>query len=165
MLQQIISHTPLYVWAILAFLVHRGVAASRERTMTLRAVAIIPLVMMGLALQEIDRRFGLAGVPLGAWAAGAAAGAMLAWHQAAGTVTGLDRAAGTVTQRGSWLPLALMLAVFATRYVLAATSAMQPALQQSATFAMTASLLLGLFNGLLAGRPLRCAQAFTLAAR
>ena len=165
MLQQIVSHTPLYVWAILAFLVHRGVAASRERTMTLRAIAIIPLVMMGLALQEIDRRFGLAGAPFAAWAAGAAAGAMLAWHLAAGSVTGLDRAAGTVTQRGSWLPLVLMLAVFATRYVLAAAGAMQPTLQHSATFAMAASLLLGLFNGLLAGRPLRCAQAFRLAPR
>ena len=165
MLQQIISHTPLYVWAILAFLVHRGVAASRERTMSLRAVAIIPLVMMGLALQEIDRRFGLAGVPFAAWAAGVTAGAMLAWHLAAGTVTGLDRAAGTVTQRGSWLPLALMLAVFGTRYVLAAAGAIQPSLQHSAMFAMTASLLLGLLNGLLAGRPLRCAQALRLAPR
>ncbi|GGZ09434.1 DUF6622 family protein [Pseudoduganella plicata] len=165
MLQQIISHTPLYVWAILAFLVHRGVAASRERTMTLRAVAIVPLVMTALALQEIDRRFGLAGVPFAAWGAGAAAGAMVAWHVAAGSVTGLDHTAGTVTQRGSWLPLAMMLAVFSTRYALAAASAMQPALQHSATFAMSASLLLGLFNGLLAGRPLRCVRAFTLAAR
>jgi len=165
MLQQIISHTPLYVWAILAFLVYRGVAASRTRTMTLRSMTIIPLVMAGLALQEIDRRFGLAGTPLVAWAAGATAGAMLAWHLAAGSVTAIDRAAATVTQRGSWLPLALMLGVFCTRYVLAVTTAVQPALQHSALFAMIASVLLGLFNGLLAGRPLRCARAFTLAPR
>lgn len=163
MLQQIIGHTPLYVWAILAFLVNRGIAASRERTTTLRAAAIIPAVMAGLALQEIARRFGLTPVPVTAWLAGAALGAALAWQFGARTVVAIDRAAGTVTQRGSWLPLVLMLGVFCCRYALAVASAVAPALQDSVVFAMTASLVLGLLNGLLAGRVLRCLQAWGLA--
>ena len=35
-MQQLFSHTPLYVWAILAFLVYRGVLASRVREVSLR---------------------------------------------------------------------------------------------------------------------------------
>ena len=31
MIQQIVSHTPVYVWALLAFLLYRGYLASRDR--------------------------------------------------------------------------------------------------------------------------------------
>ncbi|AVR96079.1 DUF6622 family protein [Pseudoduganella armeniaca] len=165
MLQQIISHTPLYVWAILAFLVQRGIAASRDRTTTLRAAAIIPLVMAGLALQEIGRRFGLTPVSVSAWLAGVAVGAAIAWQLGARAVVAVDRAAGVVTQRGSWLPLVLMLGVFCGRYALAVAGAMAPALLDNALCAMTASLVLGLLNGLLLGRVLRCVQACTVAVR
>ncbi|WEF35548.1 hypothetical protein PX653_12600 [Pseudoduganella chitinolytica] len=165
MLQQIIGHTPLYVWAILAFLVNRGIAASRERTMTLRAAAIVPVVMAGLALQEIGHRFGLAAVPLGAWLAGAATGVAMAWQLGAGAVTAVDRAAGTVTLRGSWAPLVLMLGVFCSRYALAVAGAMAPSLAHDMPFAVAASLLLGLLNGLLGGRVLRCVQAWSVAVR
>ena len=43
----------MYVWAILAFLVYRGVAASRTRTASLRSLFIIPAVMTVLALLQI----------------------------------------------------------------------------------------------------------------
>jgi hypothetical protein len=162
-MQQIFSHTPFYVWAILAFLVNRGIAASRDRTTTLRAAAIIPLVMAGLALQEIARRFGLTPASASAWLAGAAAGAAIAWQLGAQAVVAVDRAAGTVTQRGSWLPLVLMLGVFCGRYALAVAGAVAPAVLDDALFAMTASLVLGLLNGLLLGRVLRCLQAWGVA--
>ncbi|AXA91738.1 DUF6622 family protein [Massilia sp. YMA4] len=164
-ISQIVSHTPLYVWAILAFLVNRGVAASRERTTTLRTATIVALVMAGLALQEIGRRFGLTPASASAWLAGAAVGAAIAWQLGAQAIVAVERAAGTVTQRGSWLPLVSMLGVFCGRYALAVVAAMAPAWQNHALFAMTAGMALGLLNGLLLGRVLRCLQAWRLAPR
>ena len=79
MLQQIFSHTPLYVWAILGFLVYRGVLASRAREVTLRKLCIIPLVMLALSLSGVHGSFGFDGVAPLAWAIGALAGAALAW--------------------------------------------------------------------------------------
>jgi len=105
MLQQIFSHTPLYVWAILGFLVYRGVLASRAREVTLRKLCIIPLVMLALSLSGVYGSFGLAGIAPFAWGAGALAGAALAWTLVdPGKITAIPER-GSVQRPGSWVPL------------------------------------------------------------
>jgi hypothetical protein len=161
MLQQVLTHTPTYVWAILGFLVYRGVAASKDRVVTYRSVFIIPGVMLVLGMNSVENGFGL-GTPAGAaWLAGALAGVALAWTWAGGDGTrAVDHAAGTVTQRGSWLPLALMMAVFCCKYVVGAALAMQPALSGDMRFAVPACVAFGLFNGIFLGRLLRTVAAW-----
>ncbi len=154
MLQQIISHTPIYVWLLLGFLVTRGLAASRDRALPLRQVAIIPAVMLVLALQDIGNRFGLTALPLAAWLGGFAVVTALVWRTTPAAL--VDRAAGTVLQKGSWVPLALMLAIVATKYAVAVACAMHPGLAQQTGFALATCTLYGVFNGLFAGRALRC---------
>ena len=161
MLQQIVSHTPVYVWAILGFLVVRGVAASRTRVVTYRSLFIMPAVMVALALTSIMGRFDGGAMLAGVWLAAMVAGAALAWRWSDGQVAGVDRAAGTVQLRGSWSPLALMMAVFVGKYVVGAAMAMNPGLAHHAGFAMTACALFGLCNGVFNGRLLRCIAAYS----
>ena len=151
MLMQILTHTPVYVWAILAFLVFRGVAAMREREMEMKKLFIIPIVMLVLSLQDIAHKFGLDGLPLAAWLVGAGA--------AAGTVYWLGKvrvsagsSANTVIVRGSYAPLASMMAIFTTKYVTAVAMAVQPQLAHNASFAIAICLLFGCFNGYFGGR-------------
>jgi len=151
MLTNILTHTPIHVWAILAFLVHRGIVASREREVELRKLCIIPVVMLALSLQDISARFGLDGIALGAWAAGVA----LALPPV--LVFGADRLAagtapGTVRVRGSWMPLALMMAVFFTKYAAAVMLAVFPHAHQNMLVIGTVCALFGLFNGVFLGR-------------
>jgi hypothetical protein len=80
MLQQIITHTPVYVWAILAVLVWRGLAALRERELSVRSLFIVPLVMLALSLQDLVAKFGQSALAFGAWAVAAAATALLVWR-------------------------------------------------------------------------------------
>lgn len=161
-MQQILIHTPTYVWAILAFLVYRGVAASRDRVVSYRSVFIIPAVMLVLGLNSVANGFGLATPAGAAWLAGALAGVALARSRAgaAGARVAVDWAAGTVTQRGSWTPLALMMAVFCCKYVVGAALAIQPALAGDPRFALPACLAFGLFNGIFFGRLLGTAAAW-----
>jgi hypothetical protein len=63
------SPTPIYVWALLAFLLYRGYLASKDREMSLFKVALIPLVMLGLALAGI-RTDGVLGEAVGGLGAG-----------------------------------------------------------------------------------------------
>ncbi|MFA9217063.1 MAG: DUF6622 family protein [Sphingomonadaceae bacterium] len=152
MLQQIISHTPTYVWAILAFLIYRGVQACRDRVTSLRGLFIIPLVMLVLALQDLAVKFGLNGLTAGLWLLGLTAGAVLAWQLIDAGRIQVNRADGTVVQRGSVLPLLLMLAIFLTKYSVAVLFAVLPALHQSSAFLAVVCVLFGLFNGIFAGR-------------
>jgi hypothetical protein len=148
---QILTHTPLYVWAILAFLVYRGVHAMREREIEARRLVIIPAVMLVLSLQDIGTKFGLGGLALAAWTAAAAATALLA-GLAGGTRIAAGSAPGTVRVRGSRVPLVMMLAVFFTKYVASVTLAVAPQLRHDALFAAVVCALFGVFNGWFAGR-------------
>lgn len=162
MLQQIVSHTPTYVWAILGFLVYRGVAASRDRTLTLREVFLLPAVMLVLGLQGIANGFGLESPAGAAWLAGLAAGVAMMWR-GAGEGFALDRAAGMVQLRGSWLPMVLMMTIFVGKFAMAVTLATQPALRNSLAFALPACAAFGAMSGAFMARPLRVAIALRTA--
>jgi len=159
MIGQIISHTPTYVWALLAFLVYRGVLASRDREVALRKLAIIPLVMLGLSLSSLSARGVLGSAVWALWLGGMLASAALVFNVSKHAVL-VNRSAGAVLQRGSWMPLALMLAIFATRYAVAVATGMQPALAHSLPFATGVTLLFGVFNGIFLGRLARQALAW-----
>lgn len=165
MFQQIISHTPLYVWAILAFLVYRGVQASRDREVTLRTMAILPLVMTALALFGIRSAFGLEGVPALFWLTGVAGGAALAWNMVGKGAIVAHPERGVLFLRGSWAPLALMMLIFVMKYVVAIALAIIPALGHDTLFASAICLLYGLFSGLFLGRLLRGVAAYRQAER
>lgn len=160
MLQQIISHTPLYVWALLAFLMYRGYVASKDREATLRNLTIIPGVMLVLSIQGITGKFGGSDVALVAWAAGAGASTALTWTLVDASRITADRSKGTLHQRGSWIPLMLMMSIFVVKYAVAIVSAMHPELNGSSTFMFAVCILFGLFNGIFFGRLLRCASVY-----
>lgn len=158
MLQQIASHTPTYVWAILGFLVYRGVAAARDRNVAVREVFILPAVMLALGLQSTANGFGL-GSPAGAAGlAGLAAGTAMMWRHA-GAGFALDRTAATVQLRGSWLPMALMMTIFVGKFAMAVALATRPALRDSLGFALPACATFGALSGAFMARPLRVAAA------
>lgn len=159
MIQQIISHTPIYVWALLAFLVYRGWLASKDRETSLLKVALIPLIMLGLAVSGIRSNGPLGEAVWALWAVGAAASGALLWTLSTREIR-VDRAAGTISQRGSWMPLGLMLAIFATKYSVAVLSAIHPELAHSLPFATAITLLYGVFNGLFLGRLARYIAAW-----
>lgn len=150
MLQQIISHTPLYVWAILAFLVYRGVLASRTRDVSIKSSVILPLAMLLLSLQGIHSAFGLDGMAPALWLLGGLASGVLAWRLAAPGAVTADPARGTVRLRGSWLPLVLMMTIFCMKYAVAIAMGFQPALRHATMFVLPVCLLYGVFSGLFA---------------
>ncbi|WP_373925181.1 DUF6622 family protein [Duganella sp. sic0402] len=159
MIQQIISHTPLFVWALLAFLIYRGWLASKDRETSLLKVALLPLVMLGLGISGIQGNGPLGEAVWAVWTLGVAASVTAIWHLSTSEIR-VDRAAGTIFQRGSWMPLALMIAIFVTKYSVAVVSAMHPELSHSLVFAASITLLYGVFSGLFLGRLARYAAAY-----
>ena len=155
MLQHIFSHTPLYVWAILGFLVYRGVLASRAREVSLRKLCIIPLVMLALSLSGVQGSFGLTGVAPFAWTAGALAGAALAWTLADTRKIVAIPERASVQRPGSWLPLILMMSIFCMKYAVAVTLAIAPAYAHAPGFMVPVCLAYGCFSGIFLGGLLR----------
>lgn len=158
MLIHILAHTPLYVWAILAFLLYRGAIALRDREVEPRKLFIIPAVMLALSLQDIAAKFGTGGMALPLWAAATCAMAALVWTLGGARVAP-GSLPGQVRVRGSWGPMALMMAVFFTKYLASIMLALRPHLREDAVFVAAVCLLFGLFSGVFAGRLARDLKA------
>ena len=154
MLIQILSHTPLYVWAILAFLVWRGVAELREREIAMPRMFVLPLVMLILSLHDIARKFGFDATAFIAWTTAFAAATLLAWRfgrmrVAPGSAPGRVRVAGSV------IPLVLMLSIFTLKYLTSVLLAVRPDLAGQPAVAAAVCAMFGVFNGYFLGRLLR----------
>ena len=157
-LLSIARHTPGWVWGLLAALLALGLAQLRDRNVSLGVVGLLPLVMCALSLGGIASAFGrspVIGYVLLAWLLGALLVAGVTLIRPAAPGSHYAAASRSFEIPGSWVPLALMLGMFLTRYVVGADLAMQPALAADGPYTLAVGSLYGLFSGSFAGRAAR----------
>ncbi len=149
----IVQHTPPWVWALLAALLALGLAQARARRVGPTRAALLPAAMLAWSLWGVATSFGSAPA-LPAWAAGASAAALATRRLGAPAGTRWSAQAHAFQLPGSWLPLALILALFCCKFATGALLALRPALGADPAFATGASLAFGAFSGVFAGRAL-----------
>ena len=121
---RIFVNTPVWVFALLAYLIWQGLLALRPRTQPIWRMLIVPLVffLMGVSRLATAPDHGLE--PLVAWFAAlipfAALGLSLGPQ-----LLGVDRTKGVVTRPGSAMPLVRNLTVFSLQYGVAVATAMR----------------------------------------
>ena len=130
-------------------------------TYTFLSVAA-PMVLGTIAALIFDAKFPLRGLLRGVFVMPMMAtpvAVALVWALSKGEIA-VNRAAGTVSQRGSWAPLMLMIAIFITKYTVGVLSAVRPELVHGVTGSLIVTTLYGLFNGMFIGRLARYAVAY-----
>lgn len=153
----LLSHTPPWVWAILALLVALGAMQLRDHVLTRQRLLVQPVALGALSLYAAVSTFGLQTGVLLAWAMGATLGAAL--NQPLRLPRQVQRQTdGRFAIGGSWAPMALLMTIFWLRYGINASLAMVPALAGQPAFAGIASSLYGAATGLLAARAWRVLQ-------
>src|SRR5713101_440841 len=121
---RILTNTPLWVFALLAYLIWQGSQSLRPRTQPIWRMLIVPLVffLMGLSRLVTARDRGIE--PLLGWLVAAVLFALLALSLRP-TLLAVDRKSGTVTRPGSSTPLARNIMVFVLQYGVAVATAMK----------------------------------------
>ena len=121
---RILTNTPLWVFALLAYLIWQGSQSLRPRTQPIWRMLIVPLVffLMGLSRLVTARDRGIE--PLLAWLVAAVLFASLALSLRP-KLLAVDRKSGTVTRPGSSTPLARNITVFVLQYAVAVATAMK----------------------------------------
>ena len=150
----VVSHTPLYVWAILAALIAAGLLQWRTLRMTRTRLLVAPIALGALALWSVSNAFGFHPTVLGAWLLGVVLSLvvnqlLLRWP---GNVR-VDGDAYVIP--GSPWPLVLMLATFLMRYAVAVTLVFHPDWRADLAFATEIALLYGAFSGMFTARAVR----------
>lgn len=150
---EIVSHTPVWVWPLLAALIALGAAQARPRRAALARVALLPAAMLAWSLAGVAAAFGSAPALL-AWAAAVSAAAFATAAQGVAPGTRWSAVERSFALPGSWLPLALILALFGIKFASGVMLALHPALRADAAFASAMSFAYGGFAGVFAGRAL-----------
>jgi hypothetical protein len=150
-MQNILQHTPHWVWMLLAVLIAFGISQTVTRRRTLRRATLFPVAMIALSFYGVISVFGQ---PL----------ALAAWTTGVITTFGLSHAANAwkniswsaQDQRlivpGSWAPMMLILGLFTLKFGVGVSLALNHALASHGTFAVMVSLAYGAFSGVFLGR-------------
>lgn len=125
MILDILRATPVWVFALFAWLLWMGVARLRTRVRRVRSLWIAPALFVAWGLSGLHGRAGPLAPTLACWIAGAVAGAVIGRRIEPMPV--VDRASGAVGQAGSAVPLLRNLALFGAHYLLHVAAAFAPA--------------------------------------
>lgn len=159
-LVSIVERTPGWVAYLLLALLALGVSQLFRRRASLPRVLMTPAAMTGLSVYGMVSAFGASprlAMTLTVWlaVAGLCTALALRWRDAAPHGTSFDAAKHSFELPGSAVPLALIIGIFLTKYVVGVEMAMQEALARDSTFALGIAVVYGAFNGIFAARTLR----------
>ena len=155
---QILSHTPTWVFALFAGLLAFGLLQARSRDVKKTLAYALPAGMVALSLSGIESSFGLGPFPVAAWAAGLAVVTLIAYKAFPHKGLSYDAGKNTFHIPGSWAPLAVIMAIFFTKYAFAVMQGFGAAAASSPVTAVVLSFAYGCFSGYF------CARAVSLAA-
>lgn len=152
---EILAHTPVWVWVLLAFLIYRGVAAMQPREVSPSRILIIPAVFFVWGASGL-----LAGPSGSALAIALFVVALLVGLAAGRALTSLSppprlsRATGMLAMPGSPATLVLIGLAFCAKYAGGVALAMTADAAVHAELASAMTAVGGLFAGIFWGRTL-----------
>jgi hypothetical protein len=161
MLLEILKRTPIWVFVLFAVLLSYGLVQMRTRRLGRIRVVLLPVIMMSLSIFGVAGAFGFNALPFMSWFAGVGlAVAARIRHRPRWQATH-EAATDSFIVPGSWIPLALMMAIFLARYVITVSLALDPALARSSLLIGGASLLYGAMSGVFLSRALHILASAT----
>lgn len=152
MIFEILRHTPLWVWGLLAVLIGLGLTQWRDREVTPARIVAMPLVLGALGVSMLWPALRVMPISAALWLVCVA----LAFTAAARWLVPQGTRWNAATQRlrvsGSGWPMALILATFLLKYAIGVFQAMQPVAASSPGFLVGLAVLSGVLSGLWSGR-------------
>lgn len=160
MLIEIVTHTPPWVFVLFFALLGLGWFQSKGRSVSRGKLLMLPVAMIALSFYGVLSAFGPVPAGLAFWGMGAAISAGLGARLAAPRGASFSAETRLFFVPGSWLPLALMMAIFFTKYAVGVVLARQLPIAGESAFVGSISLCYGLFSGAFLARAIviwRCA--------
>jgi fucose 4-O-acetylase-like acetyltransferase len=155
MLTQILAGTPFWVFALFALLLWLGGRQLVAHQVNLRRATMLPFAMTALSIYGMLSVFSHQPVALLGWAVAALMTGIVVLQRALPDSARYDAAQRRIHLAGTAVPLALMMGIFFTKYVVSVQIAMHPLLSNDRVFALCVGALYGAFSGIFAARGLR----------
>ncbi len=147
-----VIRTPVWVWALLAFLLFIGIRGLRPTVASFGRLLILPAVFLVWGLSGFATSYGFRPAGIAVWLAAIAIGAALGWLMARAIAIKADRDHGLVRLPGTWVNLVLILIIFAVKYTLGILAGFRPSITGELLYMATDVGVSGLLTGMFAGR-------------
>jgi hypothetical protein len=121
---RILVNTPIWVFALLAYLIWQGCQSLQSRTQPIWRMLIVPLVFFLTGLSRLVMAPDNGVEPLLAWFVAALLFVSLALYRDV-RLLAVDRKSGQITRPGSAIPLIRNITVFVLQYAVAVATAMK----------------------------------------
>lgn len=154
MILPILANTPKWVFALFLALLAFGLMQARTRTVRRWPALLLPAGMVALSLAGIHSSFGLKPLPLISWSAALATATLVGHCLFRDEGVEYDARAQAFVVPGSWMPLAVIMAIFFAKYAYAVMHAFHAAVLATTPFVVTLSTLYGLLSGYFAAKAL-----------
>lgn len=152
MIYRILANTPIWVFALFALLLVFGFKQTRSRNVRKLPAYLLPIGMIVLSLAGVQSSFGFKPVPIAFWAVGLAIVTFAGYRFfSSGGVT-FDRRSNSFFISGSWIPFAVIMAIFFAKYAFTVVRAISPNTANSQALAISLSLVYGCLSGYFAAR-------------
>lgn len=112
----IIRGTPLWVWAIFAFLIYRGINALHTHVKSLWSILLLPAVFLSLAINSLVKSNCTTCHTLSMWLTALIAGIAVAWLMNDSLLIRADKRKYLIQLPGSKSALLLVISIFAIKY-------------------------------------------------
>lgn len=147
-----LTHTPVWVYVLLAYLVWIGIEARRPGTVGLARLAIIPALFTAWGLHDLVRLYGLSAGSVLPWLVAMALGALLgAWLVRRRPIR-VDAQSGLIHHQGDTTLLPLVLVTFAVKYLFGVVGALSPETLAQPLWRLADLGGYGLFAGIFVGK-------------
>ena len=155
MITQILINTPLWVWGLLAALLALGFSQARSRTAGVARITLLPLGLGAFSLYGTVSAFGATPTVIGSWLAATTLLLLIVTQMPLPAGVRYESATRQFHLPGSWVPMALIMGIFLTKYVVGVSLVMHPELKADANFILAIGTLYGAYSGIFAGRAVR----------
>ncbi|MEH6564489.1 MAG: DUF6622 family protein [Halopseudomonas sp.] len=152
MITQILVHTPLWVYGLFVGLLVFGLQQTRSRNVNVFLAFLLPVGMVALSLSGIGSSFGMQLVPLAMWAFGLLSITLIGYLFLREKSVVFSPSSRSFFIPGSWVPLAVIMAIFFAKYLFAVMHALDAQVTSSTGFVVSLSLIYGLLSGYFASR-------------
>ncbi|MGG7445082.1 DUF6622 family protein [Kosakonia oryzendophytica] len=151
-----IQNTPVWVWVLFIYLLHRGINALFDREMRPGRLFFLPIFFLLWGIYGITRETFHPDISLFTMLIGVLAGiafGYLLWRSQ--PPLRHSDTPGFIIRAGTPLTLGLIIIAFGLKYILTATVYLHPELREAQSFSLLFGLLTGLVDGIFWGGTLR----------
>lgn len=151
-LAMILSQVPSWVWFLLVALVALGLSQTRDRWVSAARLRRMPLAFLAFSAWSTVGAFGWQGLTVLGFLAGVWTTRQIVVASGWPGAARHDAERGAYLVPGSWMPLAVMMGIFALKFVMGMVLAMSPSLTQQAPVVLGVSALNGALGSIFLAR-------------